>query len=422
VILRETFLIALRAVRSYKMRSALTMLGLIIGVAAVILLTSFGQGLSRSVNTAVEPVADSITIVPKLSPIPDGPPGQPLTGADATAIAKIPGVANVVPLLNGSTTEASGQVSQALTVQSGANAYTSATVTGTTAEYLSTSQKKLVAGTFFTQSQAESGAQVAVLGPLVSQALYGPNPANAIGKTFQVQYVTFKVVGVMASYGASSDNVIVAPLKAARAGVYGYGYGGDELSSVVVRATSTQEVPPVEVAITQVLRQDHHITDPAYDDFQVQDLGSRVTTFTQLIRLITDAVPAIAAISLLVGGIGVLNIMLISVTDRTREIGIRKALGARDRTILGQFTLEATTLAGLGGLIGVVFGVGLTLLTRLLIPMLGANGFLGSFTPVLSLAPVVVAFGISLAVGLVAGGYPAWRAARLKPIDALHYE
>jgi putative ABC transport system permease protein len=147
-----------------------------------------------------------------------------------------------------------------------------------------------------------------------------------------------------------------------------------------------------------------------------------VTTFTQLITLITNFVPAIAAISLLVGGIGVLNIMLVSVTDRTREIGTRKAIGASNSAIVGQFVLEAVCLAGLGGLIGVVFGVGLILLTRLLVPMLGAAGFLRSFSPVLSPIPITIAFGISLAIGLVAGSYPAWRAARLKPIEALRYE
>jgi putative ABC transport system permease protein len=159
-------------------------------------------------------------------------------------------------------------------------------------------------------------------------------------------------------------------------------------------------------------------------DFQVQDLGSRLTTFDQLIQLITNFVPAIAAISLLVGGIGVLNIMLVSVTDRTREIGTRKAIGASDSAILTQFALEAIALAGLGGLIGVALGVGLILLTKAVIPIIGTSGsgFLSSFDPVLSAPPVVVAFGISLVIGLVAGGYPAWRASRLEPIEALRYE
>jgi putative ABC transport system permease protein len=145
-------------------------------------------------------------------------------------------------------------------------------------------------------------------------------------------------------------------------------------------------------------------------------------TFVDLINLITNFVPAIAAISLLVGGIGVLNIMLVSVTDRTREIGTRKAIGASDSAILTQFVMEAIALAGLGGVLGAVLGVGLIFTTKVLIPMLGTRGFLSTFDPVLSVPPVAVAFTISLFIGLIAGGYPAWRAARLEPIEALRYE
>jgi putative ABC transport system permease protein len=420
--LREILTIALRALRSHKMRSMLTMLGLVIGVAAVILLTSFGQGVSNSVNAAIEPVADNVTVVPKLAPVPGGPPAKPLTDEDEKDIAKIPGVSEVVPLVTGSTTGAAGQNATAITAQAGSAEYLSATVTGTTADYIGASQKKLTAGTFFDDEQSNSGARVAVLGPLVAQALFGPNPNQALNQTFRLQHVTFKVIGVLQSYGAASDNVIVVPEGAARSGVFGYGYGGDELSSIIVKATSTPAVAGVEQQINQVLSENHHITDPRYDDFQVQDLGSRLTTFTQLITLITDFVPAIAAVSLLVGGIGVLNIMLVSVTDRTREIGTRKAIGATDGAILTQFVLEAIALAGLGGLIGVVGGVGLIVVTKLLVPLLGTSGFLSSFDPVLAAPPILVAFAISLAIGLVAGGYPAWRAAQLNPIEALRYE
>jgi putative ABC transport system permease protein len=422
MILREILVIALRGLRAHKMRSGLTMLGLIIGVAAVILLTSFGQGVAGSVNSAIAPVANNITVVPKLSPIPGGPPAEPLTDADERAISKIPEVSEQVPLVTGATTGAAGPQSVAVTASTPTAQFTSASVAGTTANYLSASQKKLAAGTFFNDEQDQSGAKVAVLGPLIDQALYGPDPNAAVGKTVRLNHVLFKVVGVLQSYGSSGDNVIVMPLKAARSGVFGYGYGGDELSSITVKATSTLTVKVAENQITQVLMADHHITDPRYEDFQVQDLGARLTTFEQLITLITHFVPAIAAVSLLVGGIGVLNIMLVSVTDRTREIGTRKAIGASDSAILGQFIIEAMALAGLGGLIGVVLGVGLILLTKLLIPYLGTTGFLSSFDPVLAASPIAVAFVISLAIGLLAGGYPAWRAAQLNPIEALRYE
>jgi putative ABC transport system permease protein len=374
------------------------------------------------VNAAIAPVADSITVVPKLSPIPNGPPSEPLTDGDEQAIAKLPGVAQLVPQVTGATTGAAGQQAVAVTASTPNAQFTSASVVGTTHNYLSANQKTVAAGTFFNAEQDQNGAKVAILGPLIAQALYGPNPSAALGQTLRLNHVLFTVIGVLPSYGASSDNVVVMPLKAARAGVFGYGYGGDELSSIVVKATSTPMVKSVEDQITQVLRTRHHVTDPRYDDFQVQDLGSRLTTFDQLIQLITNFVPAIAAISLLVGGIGVLNIMLVSVTDRTREIGTRKAIGASDSAILSQFVLEAIALAGLGGLIGVVLGVGLILLTKLLIPYAGTSGFLSSFDPVLSAPPIAVAFSISLAIGLIAGGYPAWRAAQLEPIEALRYE
>jgi putative ABC transport system permease protein len=183
------------------------------------------------------------------------------------------------------------------------------------------------------------------------------------------------------------------------------------------------EVKNVENQVYDIMRRQHGIRNTTYDDFQVQDLGARLSTFTNLIGLITNFVPAIAAISLLVGGIGVLNIMLVSVTDRTREIGTRKAIGATDGAILSQFVLEATTLGGFGGLIGVILSVAMIVGTKLAIPTLGgAKGFLASFSPVLSAPPIAVAFSISLLIGLLAGGYPAWRAARLEPIQALRYE
>ena len=414
--------IAFRALRSNKLRSGLTMLGLIIGVAAVILLTSFGQGVGNSVNAAIAPIANSVTIVPKESPIPGGPPSKPLTDGDLQAIAKLPGIAQLVPLVTGATTGAAGQISKAVTASVPSAHFISASVTGTTSNFLSANQKDVTAGRFFTLWEEQSGTKVAVLGPAITTALYGQDPTAALGKKLRLNHALFTVVGLMPSYGAAGDNIIVMPLKAARSGVFGYGYGGDEITSIVVKCTSIPAVKGVEAQITQLMLNRHQITDPRYEDFQVQDQGSRMKTFVDLINLITGFVPAIAAISLLVGGIGVLNIMLVSVTDRTREIGTRKAIGATDSAILSQFVMEAIALAGLGGLLGVALGVGLILVTKLLIPLLGATGFLSSFDPVLSASPVAVAFTISLFIGLIAGGYPAWRAAQLKPIEALRYE
>jgi putative ABC transport system permease protein len=280
----------------------------------------------------------------------------------------------------------------------------------------------LVAGAFFTEAQDRSGAKVAVLGPLVARALYGPDPSSAIGQTLRLDYAMFKVLGVMQSYGATEDNAIIMPIKAARAGVFGKGTGGNQLSQLMVKATSTAQVKVASDQIAAILRERHRVANPAYDDFQLQDMGTRVGTFTSLITLVTGMVPAVAAISLLVGGIGVLNIMLVSVTDRTREIGTRKAVGASDLAIMGQFALEAITVAGLGGLIGVCLAVGAIVGIKMLLSGLGSGGMLASFDPVLSITPIGIAFGISVLIGLLAGGYPAWRAARLRPIEALRFE
>jgi putative ABC transport system permease protein len=422
VFLRDLSVIALRSLRSHKLRSALTMLGLIIGVGAVILLSSFGSGVADSVNAAVEPIANNIIVIPKLSPIPGGPSAKPLTDKDFEEIAKLPGVAFATPTVDGSTVGAAGQSARALPATAGSNVYMNTQVSGSTADFLATWQRKMAQGRFFTETEERKGTRLAVLGPLVAHALYGPDPNAAVGRTITINHRIFRVIGVFVPYGATYDANVVMPITAARAGVFGRGVGGNELSNIIVRASSTEAVRSVEQQITQVLTRNHRIGNAVYDDFQIQDLGSRLTTFNQLTELITNFVPAIAAISLLVGGIGVLNIMLVSVTDRTREIGTRKAIGASDGAILIQFTVEAIALAGIGGLLGVLGGVGLIVITKVLVPLLGSNGFMSTFDPAISPPTIVVAFTISLAIGLVAGGYPAWRAARLKPIEALRFE
>ncbi|MFY9807084.1 MAG: ABC transporter permease [Pseudonocardiaceae bacterium] len=410
--LREALLIALRALRAHRLRSALTMLGLVIGVASVVFLAACGQGVSNSVDARIETIANSITIVPQTSDLPGGPPPQSLTDADADALGNAPDVATVTPATTATAP-----------IESSATTLLSSTVIGTSDIWAQTNNRDLQAGSFFDAAQYSSAARVVVLGPTVASTLFD-EPAAALGQSVQINHAPFRVIGVMQSYGQQLDKTAVMPLTTARRYIVGPGIGvGHELKQITVQAPQQAKVPAAMREATSILDARHHITDPARKDFQVQSLGHRLTTFNQIVGIITVFTPAVAAISLLVGAIGVLNIMLVSVTERTREIGIRKAIGATSRAILEQFLIEAVVLAVLGGLVGVGVGIGLSTLVRLVAPVLDpASGIFAGFAPVVSALPILISLGISVAIGLVAGGYPAYRAARLLPIQALRYQ
>ena len=420
--LKEALLIALRAVRSHWLRSTLTMLGLIIGVSAVILLSACGLGVKNSVDARIEPVANNITIVSQAVAVPNSPPAQPLTDADADALKREPDIASIAPAVTGSPTP--GATTTGTLIATNTLQDLTANIIGSTENWATTNNRNLTVGTFFDDSQAREAARVAVLGPTVARTLFGQSSA-ALSQTVQIDHVPFRVIGVMASYGQQLDNTAVMPLNTARRYVFGYGMGSTthQLNQITAQATQRANVPAAMAEITRILDARHHITAPQKRDYQIQTLGSRLQSFNQIVSILVLFTPAVAGLSLVVGGIGILNIMLVSVTERTREIGIRKAIGATSRAILEQFLLESIVLAGLGGLMGVAAGIGLSLLVGLIAPAFDpASGALADFTPVLSAPPVVMAFVISLAIGLIAGGYPAYRAARLHPIEALRYD
>jgi putative ABC transport system permease protein len=418
----DALLVALRAVRAHWLRSALTMLGLIIGVSAVVLLAACGLGVKNSVDARIEPVANNITIISQAVTVPNAPPAQPLTDADAAALQNAPDVASIAPAVTGSPTPGAATTGTLIATNNAQDL--TANIIGTTDNWATTNNRNLTAGSFFDDAQTREAARVAVLGPTVARTLFGQRSA-ALGQIVQIDHVPFRVIGVMASYGQQLDNTAVMPLETARRYVFGHGMGSTshQLHQITAEATQQSSVPAAVAEITGILDARHHITNPQMRDYQIQILGSRLTSFNQIVTILVLFTPAVAGLSLVVGGIGVLNIMLVSVTERTREIGIRKAIGATGRAILKQFLLESTVLAGFGGLLGVGVGIALVFLVRAIAPAVApSTGALADFTPVLSAPPVLVAFTISLGIGLVAGSYPAYRAARLRPIQALRYE
>jgi putative ABC transport system permease protein len=390
----ELLRLAISRLRTSRLRAALTMLGVVIGVASVVALVGVGQGTTANITSRLSALGTNLLTV--------SPTGRsstsPLTLEDAGAIAKVDGVAAVAPELQTSLPIVAGTKS------------TTTSVIGTSAAYAQVRAYDVWQGAFLTDALTAQALRVAVLGATTASDL--GLDATSIGSTIQVGGLPFTVIGILQPKGGSGfqnpDDEILVPLGA----VSKYFVSGDSIRTIGVSVATDDQMTEATNAITALLRDRHELAATDAADFQVFNQTQLLDAASSISATLTLLLGGIASISLIVGGIGIMNIMLVSVRERTREIGIRKAVGARGRDILAQFLIEALTLSLLGGLIGIVLGLGVSAL----IGQIAGWGF--QFNPTTVAAAVV----FSLAVGVVFGVWPARMAARLDPITALRYE
>jgi putative ABC transport system permease protein len=411
----EALRMAVNGLLANRLRSALTMLGILIGVMAVILLVAVGNGASVQINNQIQSLgANVIYVYPSNARGSGGVSqgfgtGQSLTQADVDALnarQQDPDVVAAIPIA-----QSGGQITYA-------NQNYFAPTTGTTAAFPQVRDYQIAEGSFFTNDDVTANHRVVVIGQTVVDNLFGST--DPVGQTIKINRQSFRVIGVFAAKGGSGlgsqDNVVVAPITAVWA--YLSGGRGKNISQIVASASSPTSVTQAETELTTILLQRHQISDPAQADFQLQSQQDILNQATSISTALTLVLGAIAGISLVVGGIGIMNIMLVTVTERTREIGIRKAIGARWRDVLMQFLIEAMVLSGLGGALGIALGT-LLAVEAPHIPAIATSSFP---PPVVSVPSVLLAFGVSVGIGLFFGIYPANRAARLHPIEALRHE
>ncbi len=406
----ENIRIALRALGANKMRSALTMLGIIIGVGAVVGLLAIGNGAAASITSDVQGIGSNLIQVI---------PGEMQTGmgrsSSSTAVLSMDDYELLADNLKN--TAGIAPVAQIAATVTYANASDSQSVTATTPDYLAIRNREVLRGRALTAADGERAARVAVIGTETARQVF--DGLNPIGRSLKINGVQFEVVGLLVEQGGSgfgsADEIILIPLETGFSRLLGTSTiqsGQRTINSILVSAADPELLDTVTGDIERLLRREHNLGIGVDNDFSIftqQEILATLGTITTTLQVFLGA---IAGISLLVGGIGIMNIMLVSVTERTREIGLRKAVGARKNVILGQFLTETLVLSVLGGLLGILFGVGIGAVTT-------ATGML---TAQVTWESIAMAFGFSALIGLFFGIYPAYRAASLRPIEALRYE
>jgi len=405
--IRNVLRIALVAIRRNAVRSALTMLGVIIGVASVIAMIALGSGARAAIDDQIQQQGTNVIYVSAGSfgrgpGVARGGAGSTstLTLEDAQTIARdIPLVARMSPMVRG----------RAQVVAGNQNWNTS--IEGGNEDYIVIRNWPIASGDNFTARDVLVAEKVALLGPTVARTLFPDS--DPVGQIIRVKNLPFRVTGVLTSkgqnqWGQDQDDIIIAPYTTVQKKLLGITF----IQQVVLSATSSENVEPAAVEITRLMRQRHKIQDPTDDDFTVRTVAEMAATRTEMANTMTMLLMSVASVSLLVGGIGIMNIMLVSVTERTREIGLRMAVGARTRDILRQFLAEAISLSIVGGAVGVLLGLSVS---RLLTTGLG-------WPTLITPSSILVAFAFAGAVGIFFGFYPARKAAELDPIEALRYE
>ena len=401
---KESFLMAWASLIANKMRSILTMLGIIIGVAAVIALVSIGNGVKQDIQNSTSSLGSNLLMV--MPGAPRTPGVRPSAGSmkslkvsDYEAISKLDGVKAASPMTNGSY----------VVIYQNKNWTTS--VSGVSYNYLDVNNWSMKSGRFLSEKNVQNRERVAVVGKTVVKNLFGDE--DPVGAEIRVKNIPFRIIGVLNSKGSGAmgndqDDMVIIPYTTAMERVEGVDY----LRMIYVVGKDESGIDRLQSDIENLLRVRHGIKDTNLDDFNIQNMNSIMETMEETTGTLTLFLGAVAAISLVVGGIGIMNIMLVSVTERTREIGVRKALGATYSVIVTQFLIEAVVISLMGGIIGIILGIGSSKLI----------GMASGMSTVISIPTIVMSFAFSMAIGLIFGIYPARKAAKLNPIDALHYE